>query len=58
MQVEQAGTGILPGESMTQAQADALAANEESLRDSDGRTAAERRAFTQGALEALGVAEG
>ena len=57
MQVEQAGTGILPGESMTQAQADALAANEESLRDSDGRTAAERRAFTRSALEALGVTE-
>ena len=39
------------------AQADALAANEESLRDSDGRTAAERRAFTRSALEALGVTE-
>ena len=57
MQVEQAGAGILPGHAFTQAQADALTANEESLRDSADRTAAERRAFTQGALEALGVAE-
>lgn len=58
MQVEQAGTGILPGETLTQAQADALTANEESLRDSASHTTAERRAFTQGALEALGVTEG
>ncbi|MFR3226424.1 MAG: hypothetical protein ACLTNY_05635 [Blautia massiliensis (ex Durand et al. 2017)] len=55
MQVEQAGTGILPGASLTQAQADALAANEEALRGSENHTAAERRNFTQQALAALGV---
>lgn len=55
MQVEQAGTGILPGASLTQARADALAANEEALRGSENHTAAERRNFTQQALAALGV---
>lgn len=57
MQVEQAGVGILPGLTVTQAQADAMAANEESLRDSETHTSAERKAFTQQALEALGVTE-
>ena len=57
MQIEQAGTGILPGVTVTQAQADALAANEESLKESTSRTAAERKAFTQKALEILGTTE-
>lgn len=57
MQITQASTGILPGITVTQAQADALAANEESLRDSTSHTAAERKAFTREALLALGVTE-
>ena len=57
MQIAQASTGILPGITVTQAQADALAANEESLRDSTSHTAAERKSFTQEALRALGITE-
>lgn len=57
MQIEQAGTGILPGSTFTQAQADALAENEESLRDSENHTSAERKTFTTQALAALGVTE-
>ena len=57
MQIEQAGTGILPGVTVTQAQADALEANEEALKDSSGRTTAERKAFTEAALEALGAVQ-
>lgn len=57
MQIEQAGTGILPGSTFTQAQADALAENEESLRDSEDHTSAERKTFTTQALAALGVTE-
>ena len=57
MQVQQASTGILPGLSLTQSQADALVANEESLRDSTSHTAAERNAFTEAALAALGITE-
>lgn len=58
MQIQQASTGILPGITVTQAQADALAANEESLRDSISHTTAERNAFTREALQALGITEG
>ncbi|WP_295341280.1 hypothetical protein [uncultured Subdoligranulum sp.] len=57
MQIEQAGTGILPGSTFTQAQADALAENEESLRGSENHTSAERKTFTTQALTALGVTE-
>lgn len=57
MQIEQAGIGILPGSTFTQAQADALAENEESLRDSENHTSAERKTFTTQALAALGVTE-
>lgn len=57
MQIEQAGTGILPGSTFTQAQADALAENEASLRDSNSHTSAERKTFTAQALAALGVTE-
>lgn len=57
MQVQQASTGILPGLSLTQSQADALVANEESLRDSTSHTTAERNAFTKAALQALGITE-
>lgn len=57
MQIEQAGTGILPGSTFTQAQADALAENEESLCDSENHTSAERKTFTTQALTALGVTE-
>ena len=57
MQVEQASTGILPGSSFTQAQADALIANEVALQDSEKHTTAERNAFTEAALQALGVTE-
>lgn len=55
MQIEQAGTGILPGITVTQDQADALAANEEALRDSTSHTAAERKTFTTQALQILGT---
>ena len=55
MQVQQASTGILPGAAFTQAQADALAENEAALQDG-GRTSAERRDFTDRALEILGAA--
>lgn len=57
MQIEQAGTGILPGSTFTQAQADALAENEVSLRDSENHTSTERKTFTTQALAALGVTE-
>ena len=57
MQIEQAGTGILPGITVTQAQADALEENEEALRDSTSHTTAERKTFTEQALQALGVTE-
>lgn len=57
MQIEQAGTGILPGITVTQAQADALVANEEALKDSESHTTAERKAFTEAALEILGAPE-
>ena len=57
MQIEQAGTGILPGITVTQAQADALVANEEALKDSESHTTAERKAFTEAALEILGATE-
>ena len=57
MQIEQAGTGILPGSTFTQAQADALAENEESLRGSENHTSVERKTFTTQALAALGVTE-
>ena len=57
MQVEQAGTGILPGSSFTQAQADALVANEVALQGSEKHTTAERNAFTEAALQALGVTD-
>ena len=57
MQIEQAGTGILPGITVTQDQADALAANEASLRDSTSHTAAERKAFTTQALQILGTTQ-
>lgn len=56
MQIEQASTGILPGLTVTQDQADALIANEEALRDGKGTTA-ERTAFTEAALEALGAVQ-
>ena len=52
MQVEQAGTGILPGLALTASQADALAENE--LAVGEGRTRAE---FIDAALQALGVTE-
>lgn len=57
MQIEQAGTGILPGITVTQDQADELAANEASLRDSTSHTAAERKAFTTQALQILGATQ-
>ena len=57
MQIEQAGTGILPGITVTQAQADALVANEKALKDSESHTTAERKAFTGAALEILGATE-
>ena len=56
MQVQQASTGILPGAAFTQAQADALAENEAALQGG-ARTSAERRDFTDRALEILGAAE-
>ena len=52
MQVEQAGTGILPGLALTASQADALAENE--LAVGEDRTRAE---FIDAALQALGVTE-
>lgn len=55
MQVQQAGTGILPGTALDAAAAEALTANELTLQGSENRTKAERTAFVDGALEALGA---
>lgn len=57
MQVQQAGTGILPGTALDTAAADALTANEAALQGTEKRTKAERTAFVEGALAALGVSE-
>ena len=57
MQVQQVGTGILPGVALDTAAADALTANELTLQDSERHTKAERTAFVDGALAALGAAE-
>lgn len=57
MQVQQVGTGILPGVALDTAAADALTANELTLQDSEKHTKAERTAFVDGALAALGAAE-
>ena len=45
MQVQQVGTGILPGVALDTAAADALTANELTLQDSEKHTKAERTAF-------------
>jgi len=55
MQVQQVGTGILPGVALDTAAADALTANELTLQDSEKHTKAERTAFVDGALAALGA---
>ena len=55
MQVQQVGTGILPGTALDTATADALTANELTLQGGDSRTKAERTAFVDGALAALGA---
>ena len=55
MQVQQVGTGILPGVALDTAAADALTANELILQDSEKHTKAERTAFVDGALAALGA---
>ena len=55
MQVQQVGTGILPGVALDTAAADALIANELTLQDSEKHTKAERTAFVDGALAALGA---
>ena len=55
MQVQQVGTGILPGVALDTAAADALTANELTLQDSERHTKAERTAFVDGALAALGA---
>lgn len=55
MQVQQVGTGILPGTALDAATADALAANEQTLQGSEKRTKTERTAFVDGALAALGA---
>ena len=55
MQVQQVGTGILPGVALDTAVADALTANELTLQDSEKHTKAERTAFVDGALAALGA---
>ena len=57
MQVEQAGTGILPGITPDAAAVQALTDNELALQDSTKHTKAERTAFTKAVLEALGAAE-
>lgn len=55
MQIEQVGTGILPGAVLDTATAEALTANELSLQGSEKHTKAERIAFVDGALAALGA---
>ena len=55
MQVQQVGTGILPGVALDTAAAEALTANELTLQDSEKHTKAERTAFVDGALAALGA---
>ena len=55
MQIEQVGTGILPGAVLDAATAEALTANELSLQGSEKHTKAERTAFVDGALAALGA---
>ena len=55
MQIEQVGTGILPGAVLDTATAEALTANELSLQGSEKHTKAERTAFVEGALAALGA---
>ena len=55
MQIEQVGTGILPGAVLDTATAEALTANELSLQGSEKHTKAERTAFVDGALAALGA---
>ena len=57
MQIEQVGTGILPGAVLDTATAEALTANELSLQGSEKHTKAERTAFVDGALAALGAGE-
>ena len=57
MQVEQAGTGILPGTAFDTAAAEALTANELALQGTEKRTRAERTAFVQAAMSAMGVPE-
>ena len=57
MQIEQVGTGILPGAVLDAATAEALTANELSLQGSEKHTKAERTAFTAAALQALGAGE-
>ena len=47
--------GILPGVALDTAAADALTANELTLQDSEKHTKAERTAFVDGALAALGA---
>lgn len=54
-QVEQVGTGILPGTAFDTATAEALTANELTLQGSEKHTKAERTAFVQAALTALGA---
>lgn len=56
-QVEQVGTGILPGTTFDTATTEALTANELTLQGSEKHTKAERTAFVDGALAALGVSE-
>ena len=53
MQVQQAGTGILPAAAVDEATADALAENEAALRGSTAHTSAERSAFTKQAIAIL-----
>ena len=55
MQIEQVGTGILPGAVLDTATAEALTANELSLQGSEKHTKAERTAFVDDALAALGA---
>ena len=57
MQIEQVGTGILPGAVLDTATAEALTANELSLQGSEKHTKAERTALTAAALQALGAGE-
>ncbi len=55
MQIEQVGTGILPGAVLDTATAEALTANELALQGGEKHTKAERTAFVDGALAALGA---